>query len=249
MARAIASSSAATGRESRNLARRRSRHPRNERMRHLLAFGMDGDRQVQARGLAHAFRQRRVVGVGKLRKPRVAHERLEAHHSALGHCRHLTDRPWNQSAPEPEVGDRRGFQRLALAIDLIGAHGARYRVQGHVEEERASTCSERATSGAGALPLCMSRLVEVQMHVDDAGKNVKPARVNLADRHRLVLARSRQYGRRKSARPPSHGGRDRQVCRREQSNQSWSPIASLSRNFKPASRAAATSSSRTFSAG
>ena len=85
------------------------------------------------------------ISVGKTPEPRVAHERLEAHHTALGHRRHMMTDP-ESDRPEPEVGRRTRLQRLG-AFDRPHRR-ARCTVSssGACRRRACRPCSERATS-------------------------------------------------------------------------------------------------------
>ena len=118
----------------------------------------------------------------KLGKARVAHERLEADDAALGHRGHLIDRARHEPAPQTEIGDRRRFERRALRVDRVCGDRARRRIERHVEEQRAAAGRERAAAGFGAFPLGASRLVEVQVRVDEPGKYVQAGRIDFVRR-------------------------------------------------------------------
>ena len=111
----------------------------------------------------------------KFRQTGIAHERLESDDAPLSHLGHVANRAWNKAAPHAEVGNRRLFERLSLAIDFACIHGAGSGVQRHVEEHRAAAGRERAASSRRAFPLGATWFVEVHMNVDGAGKDEEPA--------------------------------------------------------------------------
>jgi len=114
----MASSSAMTGRGIEEVAHAPSPHALCERPRQRFALGVHSDRQTQLRRFPQSVIERRVVRAWKLRQARIAHERLEADHTAVRHLRHLGHRARHESAPQTEVGNRCGLERCALAIDL-----------------------------------------------------------------------------------------------------------------------------------
>ena len=94
----------------------------------------------------------------------------------------------NQAAPQPEVGDGRGFERRALAVEFARVHRARRRVERHVEEHCSAARGQRPAAGGRAFPFGAARLVEMQMDVDHGRKHVQPARVDLLRRTRKLRA-------------------------------------------------------------
>ena len=140
---------------------------------------MHGHWQPQAGCLAHAFDQREIVGAGKLGQARIAHERFEADHSPFGHGVHVTDASRHESAPDAEINNRSGLEGRSFAVEIDGADRARGGVQRHVEEQRAAARRQRAATGRRTLPLCPTRFVEVEMHIDQSGQDGETNRVDL----------------------------------------------------------------------
>ena len=247
-ARWMASSSATTGRESRNArdvrAVIRSASPRV--ISSLSAWTATGRSSLAA---SKAIEQRHVIGARELGQTRVAHERLESDDSPLGHVGHVRHGAGHQPAPQREVCNGRGLERGAFAIELAHVHRAWGRIERHVEEERAAAGRKRAASRRTAFPVRPAGLVEVQVHVDQArhhqqaaGIDLQPAasdvRRHLAnaailDRHVRSLLTARRH---------HCSSADDQICH------AGVPAMSSS-TARPTASAAATSSSSTASSG
>ena len=100
-----------------------------------------------------------------------------------------------RARPICEVRHGGGLERRALAIELARVDGARRRVEGHVEEQRAAAGRESAAPGGRAFPLGPAGLVEVQVHVDHARQDGQALRIDLLRVRRRGLFQSPRSGR------------------------------------------------------
>ena len=245
----MASSSATTGRESRKARTvrdvRRSLRPRvNSSLSACTATG-------SSRRAASRSPSSRVTSStrGNSGRPESHMNALNpttprAAISAMSDTEPGTSPPHSAKSVMDEASSAARLRSNSRAFD-----GARRGVQRHVEEQRAAAGRKRPAAGGSALPLGAPRLVEVQVHVDDAGEHQEPVRVNLfpaavsVDRHlgdRAII--DRQISRAESARRDERSPTDHDVAH------VCAPARS-SRNASPVPSAAATSSSMTASSG
>ena len=143
-----------------------------------MVLRMNRHRQPQSRGFREPLEQSEIIGARELRQARVAHEGFEADDSAIGQLRHFADVSGNQPTPQAEIGDRRRFERCALAVKLARIYGAGGRVERHVEEHRSAACGQSTAAGGGTLPLGAPGFVEMQMDVDHCGEHMQSASID-----------------------------------------------------------------------
>ena len=127
----------------------------------------------------HALEERPIVGLLEVVDARVAHERLEADHAAVGELVEPVDVAGDEAAPEAEVDERRAASGLDLEVERRAVDRRRRRVQRHVEEARAATGGEGRGAGREPLPVGAPRIVEMHVRIDDAGEDVEAGGVDL----------------------------------------------------------------------
>src|SRR5215472_11113015 len=140
---------------------------------------MNCNGQAKARGFAHGFIESKVVGTRKLLETRVAEERFEADSAVPGKFSELSAVAGHDAAPQSEIGNRSRAERRRFPVEFAGIHGARRRVERHIEAERAAACGERPAARRGAFPFSAAGLVEVQMYIDQARQNRKARGIDL----------------------------------------------------------------------
>ena len=123
--------------------------------------------------------ERLIVGLLEVVDARVAHERLEADHAAVGELVEPVEVAGDEAAPEAEVDERRAAGGLELEVERGAVDRRRRCVQRHVEEARAATGGEGGGAGREPLPLGAARIVEVHVRIDDAGEDVEAGGVDL----------------------------------------------------------------------
>ena len=131
--------------------------------------------------LLHALVQREVVDGRELVDPRMAHEGLEARDTPLVLLGEPFDVPRDQAAPESEVDERRRLHNGKLGVERRPVDGDRDVVERHVDVRREPASSQRPRSRCNAFPVGAPRVVEVDMRIDAAGKDMEPGAVNLLD--------------------------------------------------------------------
>src|SRR4051794_20514537 len=156
-----------------------------ERGRDRLALRVDGDRQAQARGGAHAPQEREGVGHRELGDAAGRHERLEANDAARRELVEALDVVRDEPAPQREVDERGALRGGALAVERGGVDRGRLGVERHVDGGRRAAGGERAGAGLEALPRGAARVVEVHVGVDHAGEHVEAGGVDLFARRAL----------------------------------------------------------------
>ena len=101
-------------------------------------------------------------------------------------CRHLRHVADTEPGTRPPHSAKSVIDAASSAARLRsnsrGVDRARRRVERHVEEQRAAAGRQRAAAGRRAFPLGAARLVEVQVHVDQAGQHEQAARIDLLAR-------------------------------------------------------------------
>src|SRR2546430_1050671 len=127
----------------------------------------------------HALTQNRFVACGELIDAARAHESFESHDAAPDERLHLVEVAGYQTAPQPEVDLRRALHRLELDVERLDGCRHREVVEGHIDETRVASSRQRGGPMRDVLPVRATRLVEVDMGVDPARKDVKPCSVDL----------------------------------------------------------------------
>ena len=144
------------------------------------ALGVQGQRQSQAPSRTQSIVERGVVHGGELIQATVAHEGLEADHPGLCQCVHLIQVQRGQTAPQPEVEPRPGGGQLTLGFKTLAVQQRRRGIERHVEETGRPARRQRPRTGFKTLPVAAARLVEVNVGIEDAGKDVQAPGVQFA---------------------------------------------------------------------
>src|SRR5260370_11394250 len=84
----------------------------------------------------------------------------------------------NQSAPEGEVHERTALGRSEFFIEALHIQCWRMRIERHVEEKRAATSRKRFGTRFDSFPVCATRLVKMDMRIDQTGQDVQPFGIN-----------------------------------------------------------------------
>src|SRR5882672_1677373 len=107
---------------------------------------MYSDGQPQPGRLAQALPKSEVVDPWKLGQPGVAQEGFEANDAASRKLFHIRHAVGHKPAPQCKIRYRGRFERLTLSVELSGIHGARSRIERHVEEHRSPARRESAAA-------------------------------------------------------------------------------------------------------
>ncbi len=140
---------------------------------------MDEENRVQLGETLHALAQGDLITGGKLVDSARAHEGLESHHTALDHRRELVEVARDKASPKAEVDLRRTPHRGQLQVESLDGRRDRQVVQRHVDEARVAARGQRCRAVGDVLPVGSAGLVEVDVRVDAAGKDVQPRGVDL----------------------------------------------------------------------
>src|SRR5262249_12156455 len=109
-----------------------------------------------------------------------SHKGLEANHTAFGEGGQGVEIAGDDAAPESEVSDRRVFHRGQFLIEFPGTDGARRGIQRHVEEHSCAASGEGPASCGRAFPFSAAGLVEMNVNIDDAGKDGETSGIDFA---------------------------------------------------------------------
>ena len=156
--------------------------PARQPARELLALGVHGHRQAQARRARHSLQQRQVVGGLELLHPAGRHEGLEADDAAGRELVEAVAVAGDEPAPQRHVDARDARRRRDLGVEGGAVDRRRDRVERHVDRARRPAGRQRGGAGGEALPVGAPGLVEVDVGVDHAGQDEQPARVDLLAR-------------------------------------------------------------------
>ncbi len=113
----------------------------------------------------------------------VAHVELEADDAAVDQNRHMRDGVLAEEAVEAEVHMRVPGCDVVLRRQHLGRAGRRDGV-GHVEHRGDATEGRRRGAALEIFLVGIAGIAEMHMHVDGAGKDMQPARVELLARRR-----------------------------------------------------------------
>ena len=138
----------------------------------FVALGVGGDDPAPASGEAHSFVEREVVGGGKLVEATVGHECLETDHTGFGQAFEVAEVQRGQPTPQREVDQGFLLAEPGLFLKALTGEQRRRGVEGHVEKGGRAARRERPGASLEALPVGAARLVEVDVGIDDAGKDV-----------------------------------------------------------------------------
>src|SRR5690606_24701721 len=126
-----------------------------------------------------ATRPNAAAGSGENSDSRVDHEGLETADALGDQPVHVLLRPGYHPAPERHVTCDGRPRRGPLLVQGGDGDGRRDRVEGHVDD-RCRAAGDRGSGGGGeTLPLRPSRLVDVDVAVDEAGEDDQVTEVDV----------------------------------------------------------------------
>ena len=143
---------------------------------------MHGDDQTELRGAFHPGAQFLFIHRREIIDATVAHERLQTDDATITQCFELLVIAGNQSAPEREIDERLHFGSGALEIETPAIDRGRLCVERHFENGRRAARRCGARAGGESFPLGATRFVEVNMRIDDTGKDVELCRIDFLAR-------------------------------------------------------------------
>ena len=143
---------------------------------------MDGNEQTELGGAFHAGAQLLFVHRWKIIDAAVAHERLQSDDAAITQRFELIDVARNDSTPQSEVDKRIRFRSSAFEIETPAVDRGRLRVERHLENRGRSAGRRSARPGIESFPFGSTRLVEMNVRVDHAGKDGEVCRIDFLAR-------------------------------------------------------------------
>ena len=136
----------------------------------------------ERRRTLHPVEQGGVVGRREIVDAGARHECLETDDASCRQLFHALQIDGRQPAPESEVDTGAGLGRFPLGVEGGTVEGRRMGVEGHLGHGRRAADRAGGRAGCPAFPIGPPRLVEVNMDVDDARKDVQPAGIDLLAR-------------------------------------------------------------------
>src|SRR5436189_3350942 len=135
-----------------------------------MVFRMNGNRQPKPSGLAQPFQEGEIISPRKLIQSGMTKECLEPDDTAIRELGHLQNISGNDTAPDREIRHTCGLERADFSIEFTSIHRAGNGIERHIEKQRTTARGERAAARGTALPLGVTRLIEVNMNIDGSGK-------------------------------------------------------------------------------
>ena len=161
-----------------------------------LQFGVDEQRLAALGQDGQGHTEGVLVHGAKLLDPRRHQESLEAGDTRVHEAGQLSSVARDDAAPEGAVHEDPAPSRLALGLESDDRRGGGNAVEGHVDQGGDAARRRGARGRVEALPLGPSRLVDVDVGVDQAGhqdavarvEHLHPCRGRAGRRHRLDLS-------------------------------------------------------------
>ena len=137
-----------------------------------VIFGVHRDDHLQLRGALHAFEQRLLVDARKTVDATGAHEGLEADGARFAQTGEFVEVQRREPTPEREIDARFLLGERTLLTQPRSIEDRRLGIERHVEKGRAPARRERRRTGGQPFPIGAAGLVEMDMRINDARKNV-----------------------------------------------------------------------------
>ena len=139
----------------------------------LLVFRVQQQRRPERGDSMHPLAQHVLVAGRELFDSARTHERFETDDTAPHQLLDVIQVAGYESAPEPEIHARRPGRRLQLEIEWSAGDSHRPAVQRHVDERRVTARRQSRRAVGDRLPFGSPGLIEVDVRVDTARKDVE----------------------------------------------------------------------------
>ena len=149
-----------------------------QRARHLFRLRVNRDKKVQLCGASHSGAQCFLIHEWEIANAAVAHERLQTNDAAIAQRFKIVEISRDKSAPQSEIHERTGLGCGAFQFETLAIRRGRTRVQRHLEHGGGSARGRRPRTSGEAFPIRPARFIEMNVRVDDPGKNSQIARID-----------------------------------------------------------------------